>query len=185
MDNIIEYYNTEVAKLKEKRLTEGQGAVRDGIGNIYQNVAQMLIESVDPTLVCKHNDYLTKYSPSGKFKVDNIQVDLHVYKDDKLIFILESKTYLDACFLKRAVEDFREIRGIVGDIPAIIWAGQNAVAPNTFGYYDEICEFETFFCNQTKKRDSKNPIYKTCDPLDENVLKKFKKCIDNILTDML
>lgn len=126
MDNIIEYYNTEVAKLKEKRLTEGQGAVRDGIGNIYQNVAQMLIESVDPTLVCKHNDYLTKYSPSGKFKVDNIQVDLHVYKDDKLIFILESKTYLDACFLKRAVEDFREIRGIVGDIPAIIWAGQNA-----------------------------------------------------------
>jgi len=181
MNEIIEWYNNEVSTLASLRESDGQGAVRDGIGKIYETLAQKLINDVDPTLECKHNDYLTKYSKSGKYKVDNVQVDLHVYRGEELLFILESKTYLDACFLKRAVEDFREIRGIVGDVPAILFAGQDAVSENTFGFYDEECEFETFFVNTTKKRSSARPIFKTRDPLDEEVLINFKNHVAKLV----
>lgn len=182
IQDVMDYYDEEVTSLVHLREEYGQGAVRNAIGQLFQDIAEKLILSVDDTLVCKHNDYLTKYSPSGKYKVDNVQVDLHVYRGDKLLFILESKTYLDACFLKRAVEDFREIREIVGDVPAIIWSGQNAVGENTSGYYNEVCEFETFFCNVTKKRDSKNPIYKVRDSLDENELKRFVTHVRDIIS---
>ena len=98
MKDILDYYNKEVGKLSVLRESDGQGAVRNAIGQIYQDVAEKLILSVDSSLVCKHNDYLTKLSPSGQFKVDNLQVDLHVYRGDKLLFLLESKTYLDVCY---------------------------------------------------------------------------------------
>tara|TARA_R110002096_G_scaffold224498_2_gene413817 strand:- start:77 stop:622 length:546 start_codon:yes stop_codon:yes gene_type:complete len=181
MENIIDFYNKEVSSLSYLRESSGQGAVRNAIGDIYQELAKKLILSVDPNLTCKHNDFLTKYSPSGKYKVDNLQVDLHVYRDEKLLFILESKTYLDVCYLKRAVEDFNEIREIVGNVPAIIWSGQNALADNAFGYYNECYDFETFYCNVMKKRNSSRPIYKTCDPLDVNVLGEFKEYVASII----
>ena len=181
MENIIDFYNKEVSSLSYLRESGGQGAVRNAIGEIYQELAKKLILSVDPNLTCKHNDFLTKYSPSGKYKVHNLQVDLHVYRDEKLLFILESKTYLDVCYLKRAVEDFNEIKEVAGNVPAILWSGQNALADNSFGYYDECYDFETFFCNVTKKRNSNNPIYKTCDPLDEKELRRFCDYVKKII----
>lgn len=179
--DIINYYDTEVKKLGSLYKKKGQGAVRAKIGQIFQDIAEQLILYVDPGLTCKHNDYLTKISPTGKFKVMNLQVDLHIYRGEKLLFILESKTYLDASYLKRALEDFREIREIVDDIPAIIWAGQESVSKDAFGYYNEIYDFETFFCNITKKRKSKNPIYKTCDPLDKKELRRFCNYVREII----
>ena len=181
MQSIIDFYNKEVGSLYSLMESAGQGAVRNAIGQIYQDVAEKLILFVDPNLKCKHNDFLTKYSPSGKYKVDNLQVDLHVYRDEELLFILESKTYLDVCYLKRAVEDFNEIRNIVGNVPAILWSGQNALSDNAFGYYNECYDFETFYCNVTKKRNSSRPIYKTCDPLDVDVLERFKKYVTSII----
>ena len=181
MKDIIDFYNKNVSGLFDLWESNGQGAVRNAIGQIYQDVAEKLILSVDPNLICKHNDFLTKYSPSRKYKVDNLQVDLHVYRDEKLLFILESKTYLDVCYLKRAVEDFNEIKEVVGNVPAIIWSGQNALADNAFGYYDECYDFETFYCNVTKKRNSCRPIYKTCDPLDVTVLGDFKDYVASII----
>jgi hypothetical protein len=181
MKDIINYYNIEVKKLGNLYKKKGQGAVRGKIGQLFQDVAKKLIILVDPSLTCKHNDYLTKTSPTGKFKVTNLQVDLHIYRDEKLLFILESKTYLDVSYLKRALEDFREIREITGDVPAIVWSGQDAVSKNAFGYYNEIYNFETFFCNVTKKRNPKNPIYKTCDPLDEKELRRFCNYVKEII----
>ena len=63
MKNIIEFYNKEVGKLSVLRESDGQGAVRNAIGQIYQDVAEKLILSVDSSLVCKHNDnILSLYS---------------------------------------------------------------------------------------------------------------------------
>ena len=47
--------------------------------------------------------------------------------------------------------------------------------------YDECYDFETFFCNVTKKRNSNNPIYKTCDPLDEKELRRFCDYVKKII----
>jgi hypothetical protein len=180
-ENVIGYYNSTVKNFSRLYEENGQGAVRSAIGDLYQNVAEKLITGLDPSLVCKHNDFLSKYSKSGKYRVDNMQVDLHVYRGTELLFILESKTYLDACYLKRAVEDFREIRDVVGNIPAIVFSGQNAVSDNTYGYYTEEYDFETFYVNSTKKRSSKTPIYKTCDPLDLTELERFIEYVSSII----
>lgn len=181
INEIKEYYNTEVEKLAALKESDGEGAVRGATGRLYQDIAELLILSVDPSLKCKHNDFLIKYSKSGKYKVKNIQVDLHVYREDTMLFILESKTYLDSCYLKRSIADFREVREIVGDVPAILWSGQNAVSDETFGFWNEECDFETFYCNSTKKRVATLPTYKTCDPLDIVVLEKFVKYVRSII----
>jgi len=179
--NVIYHYNKTISSLSQLREEKGQGAVRDAIGTLFHEIAVMIVKMVDDDLDCKKNDYMVKYSSSGKYKISNLQVDVHVYKNGKLVLIVESKTYLDACYLKRAVEDFTQIRDVVGNVPAVIWSGQNAVGKNTFGYYNEEYEFETFFVNQTKKRNSNNPVYKSCDPLDVNELKRFYDYVKSIV----
>ena len=179
--DIINYYNTEIRPINSLRESAGQGAVRGAVGQLYQDIAEKLILDVDPSLTCKHNDYFTLHAPSGRYSIDKLQVDLHVYRDDVLLFILESKTYLDKCYLVRALEDFRDIRSIKGNIPAIVWAGQNAVNENTFGYYNEVNDFETFFCNVTKQRNANMPVFETCDPLDEQTIEEFKNYVRTII----
>ena len=41
--------------------------------------------------------------------VSNLQVDWHVYSNNSMKKAIESKTYLDACYLKRAILDFIEL----------------------------------------------------------------------------
>jgi hypothetical protein len=179
--NIINWYNNRITEMDSLYESEGQGKARDRMGQLYQDLAEKLILDVDPSLTCKHNDYFTLHAPSGKYSIDKLQVDLHVYRNDVLLFILESKTWLDKCYLVRALSDFEDIRKIKGNIPAIVWAGQDAVAKNAVGYYNEIYNFETFICNVTKRRNAKNPVYKTCDPLDEEVLGNFQKYVRTII----
>ena len=180
-ESVISFYDEKVKGLNSLFENRGQGAVRSATGKLFETLAEIIITEIDPSLKCKHNDYLTKHSKSGKYKLEKLQVDLHVYRDDELLFILESKTYLDACYLKRAVEDFREIRDIVGEVPAIIFSGQNAVGYNTYGYYNEEYDFETFYINLTKSRSSEKPLYKTRDPLDKVELEIFVDHVRSII----
>ena len=157
------------------------GELSSAMGQLYQNLAIKIIKMIDPSVSCKHNDYITKWSKSGKYHIDNLQVDLHVYKDNKLKFILESKTYFDTAHIKRTTVDFNEIRSAVGNIPAIVWSGQNGMSEKAEGYYREECEFDYFVINQTKKRRSTRPVFETKDPLDNEVLSKFIKRVNKIL----
>lgn len=180
--NINKFYTDGVALLHEEYLSNGQGAVRDAVGKLYENLCYKIVNEVDPSLKILKNDYLSLYSKSRKFKLDNIQVDWHVYKDNKLVLIIECKTYLDVCYLKRAIDDFETIRKIKPDVPAIIFAGQDAVGKDTWGYYREEYEFDTFFVNQSKKRSSSKPIFKTQDPLDLTELERFAAHVRKIVS---
>ena len=180
--NIIGFYNNEVSTLNEEYESKGQGAVRDLTGKLYENLCNKILKEIDPKLSIRKNDYLTLPSKSGKYKLNNIQVDWHVYKDDELILIIECKTYLDVCYLKRAIDDFETIRKIKRNVPAVIFAGQNAIGKNAWGYYKEEYEFETFFISTTKKRSSKKPLYKTKDPLDIIEIKRFAEYVSKIIS---
>ena len=50
------------------------------MGDLYEDVAQAVIYAVDPTVVCKHNDYIMIESRGGKH-YKRTQVDIHAYKD--------------------------------------------------------------------------------------------------------
>jgi len=180
---ISEYYQQKVSKSFASHEQNGQGSTRDFMGNLYETLAKKVILSVDPTLEVRKNDYLTIYSKSGKYKIDNVQVDWHVYKNNELVFIVECKTYLDVCYLKRAIEDFETIKKCKKNVPSIIFTGQIAVGQNAWGFYNEEYEFETFIVNKTKKRNANKPIYKTCDPLDIQELRKFAEYVNKIISE--
>ena len=52
---------------------------------------------------------------------------------------------------------------------------------NTYGYYNEEYDFETFYINLTKSRSSENPLYKTRDPLDKVELERFVDHVRSII----
>ena len=85
-----------------------------------------------------------------------------------MVKAVESKTYLDACYLKRAVMDFIELDQSP-DVPEwveyAIFAGQNAVGKDAFAYYPAFFnkitgkEVSIFFVNPYRKRSSARSIY--------------------------
>jgi hypothetical protein len=93
----------------------------------------------------------------------------HEDKNNVLKILLEDKTYLDVCYLKRCVLDFMELDqspDVPDDVEYAIFAGQNAVGKDALAYYPAYFEKYThkklnmFFVNPQYKRNSKRPIYK-------------------------
>ena len=74
--NIIGFYNNEVSTLNEEYESKGQGAVRDLTGKLYENLCNKILKEIDPKLSIRKNDYLTLPSKSGKYKLNNIQVEI-------------------------------------------------------------------------------------------------------------
>lgn len=174
LSSVIEHYTNTVAPLAETYRTTANagGKMRGSVGKLYEDVAQGIVYSVDPSLVVKHNDYILIESRGGQY-YKKVQVDLHVYKDDELVCIIECKTYLDSSMLDRACSEFDKIRRVYPNVPAAVFTGQFDVKEETYSWFKDECEFETFVVNETKQRDSNNPIYKTCDPLDYTVMQEF------------
>ena len=179
VEDICDYYDKGLSYIDE--YTYGSGELSSAMGLLYQNTAIYAIRKINPHAVCKHNDYITKWSKSGRYYNDRLQVDLHVYLKGELKFLLESKTYFDSSHIKRTIVDFNEIRSVVGNIPAIVWSGQNAMSRNAEGYFREDCDFDYYVINQTKKRNSSYPPHRTKDPLDKNVIMSFLCRVNQIL----
>ena len=111
----------------------------------------------------------------------DLQVDRHIFDDSgKRVAFVESKTYLDASFLKRAIFDLMEIASVVEDdnVKFGIFAGQNAVKASTMNYYLAFFqkmtgrEVEVFFVN-SGKRVSSRPISTNRFPLDRSEVERF------------
>ena len=86
-----------------------------------------------------------------------------------MVKAVESKAYLDACYLKRAIMDFIELEQspeVPDNVEYAIFAGQNACGSDAFAYYPAFFkkitgkEVKIFFVNPTRKRSSSRPIYK-------------------------
>ena len=165
VNSIIEQYNKEVDALPEIH-SRGGGAARNASGLVYENLIKRtcIFSNLDP----KKNDYFRTKEINGK-SLRTLQVDWHVYNNGKLTKLVESKTYLDRCYLERAVTDFIKLNqspDVPDDAEYCIFAGQNACADDALEYYKEYFKHETgkeltiFFVNPQKKRSSVRAIYK-------------------------
>ena len=184
-DSVIAHYEQSVAPLNEQytNTLNAGGKMRGTVGKLYEDIAQGIVYSVDPTLVVKHNDYILIESKGGHH-YKKVQVDLHVYKDGELVCVIECKTYLDSSMLDRACSEFDKIRRVYPNVPAAVFTGQFDVKEETYAWFKDECEFQTFIVNQTKQRDSNNPIYKSCDPLDQRVMQDFADWVSNCVNAM-
>jgi len=165
MESIIESYNKEVDALPEIHSTGG-GAARNASGLVYENLIKRTCDNLG--LNAKKNDYFRTKEINGK-SLRTLQVDWHVYKNSKLAKLVESKTYLDRCYLERAVTDFIKLNqspDVPDDAEYCIFAGQDACASDALEYYKEYFKHETgkeltiFFVNPQRKRSSTRAIYK-------------------------
>ena len=166
-ETIIEQYETEVDELPKIHAQNGGGKARNKSGLIYENLTFRTAKALgfDP----KKNDYKkSKKTKSGK-QIKNLQVDWHCYKDGKLKKMIECKTYLDSCYLKRLIDDALDLHlspEVPDDVEYAILAGQNACGIDAFEYNLEKFEeytgkiIKVFFVNPQVKRNSKKPIYK-------------------------
>jgi len=165
MESIVELYNKEVDALPEIHQQGGGGNARNASGLVYENLIKRTCDSLG--LDAKKNDYVKTEEVNG-YCLSNLQVDWHVYKNNKMKKAIESKTYLDACYLKRAILDFIELDQspeVPDDVEYAIFAGQNACGDAAFAYYPAFFkkitgkDVKIFFVNPQRKRSSKRAIY--------------------------
>jgi hypothetical protein len=162
---IIENYESGVDKLPSLHKENGGGKARYASGILYENLALQTCEFLG--LDAKKNDYKRSMIVNGRC-LKNLQVDFHIYVEGALKKLVESKTYLDACYLKRAVFDLIELDqspDVPDDAEFAIFAGQNACGKDAFIYYPAFFkkitgkDLNIFFVNPYRKRNSKRPIY--------------------------
>lgn len=182
LSNALRIYSETIAPLHARYLAEENagGKMRASMGDLYETIAQAVIYAVDPSIVCKHNDYILIESKGGKH-YKKTQVDLHCYKDGELAFIVEGKTYIDSSMLDRACSEFDKIRRVYPGIPAAVFSGQDATDPDSAAWFADETEHSVFIVNSTKQRRSTAPIFETADPLDEDALQAFAQWVDACL----
>ena len=166
LQTVIESYNKEVDALPEIHQEGGGGEARNASGLVYENLIKRTCDHLG--LDAKKNDYVKTEEVNGHC-LENLQVDWHVYKQRAMKKAIESKCYLDACYLKRAVMDFIELEQspeVPDDVEYAIFAGQNACGDAPFAYYPAFFkkitgkDVKIFFVNPQRKRSSSRPIYK-------------------------
>ena len=163
---IAERYESDVDDLPRTHFELGGGAARAASGLVYENLIERTCEELG--MDARRNDYKRTEEVDGTF-LKNLQVDKHIYRNGVMVKAVESKTYLDSCYLKRAVIDFIELDQSP-DVPEwveyAILAGQNAVGDDAFAYYPAFFkkmtgkEVKIFFVNPSRKRSSARSIYK-------------------------
>lgn len=162
---IIDAYNAEVEDLPRLHKENGGGKARNASGVIFENFIKRIC--ADNGLEAKKNDYKRTEEVDGVC-LKNLQVDKHIYRNDVMVKAVESKCYLDACYLKRAVLDFIELNAspdVPDNVEYAILAGQECVAQDSFAYY---CAYfkkmtgkdvKVFIVNKHKKRNATRAIY--------------------------
>ena len=163
--NIVSLYESEVDRLATVHAELGGGQTRNESGLVYENLIKRTCDffGLNP----KKNDYKKTEEVDGSC-LSNLQVDWHIYNEGLMTRAVESKTYLDACYLKRAVIDFIELYNspeVPDTVEYAICAGQNACGKDAFTYYQAFFKKITgktvhiFFLNPQRKRSSSRPIY--------------------------
>jgi hypothetical protein len=123
------------------------------IGDLYKvNVCAVKGTTDKKELVLNHNDKTIK---------KDHQVDIHIYKDNVFIAVIECKAYLDSCYYVRACDDFKLFKKFGYEIKQYIFALENSIDENTKIFTDVITDnvCDDIFYMLDGKRTSTKPVY--------------------------
>jgi hypothetical protein len=139
------------------------------------NVKALKGDNDKKELSLKHNNLIIKKEH---------QVDIHIYKDEKFIAVIECKAYLDSCYYTRACEDFRLFDKFNYDIKKYLFSLENSIDENTKLFTDvhndNVCD--DIFYVLDGKRSSSKPIYdkKYRKPINKDKLTYFIKSLQTL-----
>lgn len=199
IDSVENKFKLEHKKLLPIYEKEGEGAARYAAGMLTEYVFEELIVSLNKVLnlsfISKvgNKDYLTLKIEieNMKSEISNLQVDRHIFLNDKRFGFVENKTYLDACYYDRALSDFEKIilslkdNDTLEEMKFIVFSGQDAMGENKRKFLDCLFEYklsmmklpkpkyDVFYYLSEKKRSSEKPIYKSEFNIDRDEIKRL------------
>ena len=186
MDNWCKCYDAENfsgGKMRGDRGVEIEQLVINIIekfGDVYKlNIRAVKGSKDKKELVLNH---------SGKIIKKDHQVDIHIYKDDVFIAVIECKAYLDSCYYVRACDDFRLFKKFGYNIKKYIFSLENSIDENTkiFTDVDNDYACDDIFYMLDGKRTSSKPVYdkKYKKSINKDKLTYFIKTLKTILVDV-
>lgn len=173
INNIIESSYAELNNIMDKWCNNydenySGGKMRgdrgEDIENFVKNIVHMFkdLYKVNVYAVKGSNDkkVLTLNHNDKIIKKDH-QVDIHIYKDNLFIAVIECKAYLDSCYYVRACDDFKLFKKFGYDIKQYIFSLENSIDENTKIFTDIITDHvcDDIFYMLDGKRTSTKPVY--------------------------
>ena len=116
----------------------------------------------------------TKYAES---------VDRHIYKNDKLIYAIECKTYLDKCSLSRVYVDYSLMKAHSNSFIGTILSIENAVKDEAYNLFMSAPYIDRVFYLATGKRSPKieQRIYYHPERISLELFKEFCKHFEEVV----
>lgn len=116
------------------------------------------------------------------------QVDIHIYKSDIFIAVIECKAYLDSCYYIRACDDFKLFKKFGYDVKKYIFTLEDSIKEETklFTDYESDYICDDIFYMLDGKRISTKPIYdkKNKKIINKEKLTYFIKSLQKLLIDI-
>ena len=136
----------------------------DHIENFVKNVVKHIEETYGINVIAKKGSSDKKelsINHNEKIIKKDHQVDMHIYKDDKFIAVIECKAYLDSCYYVRACDDFRLFKKYGYDVKTFVFALEDSIDENSKLFIDVDNDFvcDEIFYMLDGKRSSNKPIY--------------------------
>ena len=158
------------------------------IENFVKNVIHMFrnVYGVNVRAIKGDQDKKKLKIPGTDLKKDH-QVDIHIYKNDVFVAVIECKSYLDSCYYVRTCDDFKLFKKFGYDVKKFIFALENSINEETKKFIDYesdyICD-DIFYMLDGKRRASK-PIYnkKYQKSINKEHLSYFVKSLQHLLID--
>ena len=180
---ITNYYNS--LSLGHQLFTQPNtgGKRRALAGDLFETLVNDLIECTDRSLHKRR--FIESRSIEG-ILLPKLQVDKHIAYNDRIESVCECKTYLDFCYYKRAISDFKEVLlspDTPDNIKLAVFTGQRSLDDNSLAFANALSRLETgvtpelFVVNVVKQRSSNkqlcNPEYAADFDLDISELQRF------------
>ena len=159
------------------------GSRRALAGRLFEQLVSDLVECTDRSLDKKR--FINSRQIEG-ICLPRLQVDKHITYNGAIESVCECKTYLDFCYYKRAISDFKEVLlspDTTDGIKLAVFTGQRSLDNNSLEFANALSRLETgvtpalFVVNASKQRDSNKQL---CDPqyaadfdLDISELQRF------------
>ena len=186
LDNIMDGW----CKNHEENFSGGKirGDRGEDIESFVKNVITMFkqLYDVNVSAVKGSNDkkeLLLTYN--DKTITKDHQVDIHIYKDDVFIAVIECKAYLDSCYYVRACDDFKLFKKFGYNIKQYIFTLENSIDENTKIFTDVITDnvCDDIFYMLDGKRASAKPVYdkKYKKPISKEKLAYFVRSLHQLL----
>lgn len=187
----------DAAYMDHRRDVERLSTVRDAGGRIRTkngHFVEAIVDAIVDHVRDSHgltnvrsvkNDRISIRSASGYEKKHS--VDRHIYVGDRLVHVIECKTYLDACYLERAYNDMRYFKKYVDPtVTTTVVALEDNCAESAKAFYADDFDnvIDGIFILMKGKRLSSRPMWmaRFAKSLDPALLRKFASHVTTSIT---